>query len=823
MPALTMKQVTDAVSAALKPVQDAVASLRTDVDALKPLQAQVTTMRADVVTLQSDQGITAMLVDALNDAVTKLEDKVFPPEPEPEPTPEPTDWATRSAGRIFARRLASADATDANLAARHPNADVCVWQPGGYVEPVIDPVKQALMFPVVQGKGNADWVFRIPPAGANTFRALQWQLQFNHDFIGTTFRTSGGGYPGIKLAIISLFERSSPSNKLVVSTMDQHKFPFLYRYNWQSGATENLEPAVGNPPTDFDWQPKQGQPATCLYSRTNATPQGQAVPGCDTLVADKWITFDLEAETGDVVAGTNGQAWHCTMRLWMTIEGVRKLVIDYGPQCQGYQGRRAEPWTGIWLVPYMTDRDPAQAFQGWPTVWAREVIFDDKPIAGALPQPEPTPDPVPVPDPAPTPDPVPVPSDLPSFVPAPGTFAEFTTNVPTDLASTSDPWIKAAILANWTGGTFIEDFGDAGAAAYHGGGEHFSWPDRGGVLLLDVAAQRYVMRCVSPQHMGVVSGTTGPSGSLTDRYGAYQDNGYPQSKHTYNSLAPFPRDWGGGEQGGLVRVCHAGGLTNPQVGAAPGYGLAATWAFDLAQTVNGARRLTGEQTYDLGSGNPAYTNDAPGTCVDTLREGWWVFARTGANTGDRMVFTHKDGTIEPPGTQAIGLNWGRLHHFADDDTLVAIATGINICHPGLTNPWKTITTVADAADQSDWTALQAYLGYPGFQWCSLLNCWVGIDSKNPLKADGTPDLTAARVWKIIPPDTAAKRWIDPWRVQRETVTSSDGSVIDMKTDHAVNAGNGTSYGKLVECKKMRSLVWTRRIDKPGQLIRLRGM
>ena len=226
-----------------------------------------------------------------------------------------TDWPQRSTGRLFARRLASADASDANLAGRHPFTDVGVWTPDtptndSYEEPVIDAL--GLRFDVKQGRGIPDWYFRLPREfGANSSFRMQWQQRFNQAFISTVFRTSGGGYPGIKLAIISAFEASSPWEKLVVSTMDQHKFPYLYRYD-QAGNTDNIEPAVDNVPTDFDWQPKQGQSATCLYTQSNVTPQGQNVPGCITLVADKWITFDLEADTGGLIPGTN--TWDCEIR-----------------------------------------------------------------------------------------------------------------------------------------------------------------------------------------------------------------------------------------------------------------------------------------------------------------------------------------------------------------------------------------------------------------------------------------------------------------------------------------------------------------------------
>ena len=296
-----------------------------------------------------------------------------------------TDWAQRSAGRLFARRLASADASDANLAGRHPYADVGVWTPDTptndrYEEPVIDAL--GLRFDVKQGRGIPDWYFKLPREfGANSAFRMQWQQRFNQAFISTVFRTAGGGYPGIKLAIISAFTASSPWEKLVVSTMDQHKFAYLYRYD-QAGYTDNLEPGVGVGPTDFDWQPKQGQSATCLYTQSNVTPQGQNVPGCVTLVADRWITFDLEADTGDLIPGTN--TWDCEIRLYMTVDGVRQLVIDFGRNTRGYTGRNAKPWTGIWLAPYMTDRDLNQQFAVTPSAWYREVIVDDKVIPASF-------------------------------------------------------------------------------------------------------------------------------------------------------------------------------------------------------------------------------------------------------------------------------------------------------------------------------------------------------------------------------------------------------------------------------------------------------
>lgn len=958
---------------------------------------------------------------ASRDAVAALPVDGGSPAPDPN---EPQAWAERSAGRMIAHRLASADANDANLAGRHPYADYGIWTPDRadidqYDEPEID--NGGLRFVVRTGRGIPDWYRKfLVPFGANSTFRLQFAWRCNRAFREAIFRmrdpTTGliGGWPGIKRAIVCSAELSSDWEKLVLSTLDQHFHDIFYGYD-QNGNTKNIEPAVNNG-ADYDWQPRLGEAPTCLYTRTNATPQGQAVPGCAALPADEWVETYVEVDTGGLIPGTN--TWDAERRLYLAFNGgPRVLVIRFGPGSPGYFGRNAKPYTGLWLSPYMTMRDGQQLFpNGTPAVWYREVIVDDKDIAPmrlsdlpmpsdplpvSNPTPQPQPDPQPTPQPAgespdgakvppasqivdatgavwtlgagnqafrngvsmgwgallaikyvahtvyvqgdsgawyevrgtgllqiggepgtttppppaqtidaftasktslvngesttlawaisngdatldvdapgvdvpvedvgsvtvtpnasrdytlkvtggapalervisvavgsisvPPPDPQPDP-DLPSFVPAPGTWAEFTTNTPASVGAPS------TILTNWTGGAFNPDFGAMGAAMYYGGGEHFSWPDnKGGVLLLDAAARAYLMRCLPPVTTNM--GVAGASGSPVDDFGCYIAGGYPQTKHSYNGVGHVPAAWGIGAQGGLIRIQSGGPLNEPlpqqvdmqgnPVFKADGtpqlrtHGWTAAHVFDVSQAIGGYRRLTGEQMIDLGSGKPSNTNDAPGIGIDMLREGHWMFARQGAGAGDRMAFIAKDGTVTSPNTTAIGLDWGRLHHFDDDDTLVAVASGIAICHPGPTNPWKRVTFNVNAADASAWTATRIqYLGYIGFHFWRLLNCFVGIDTAPVLKPDGvTKDLSAVRIWKIFPPDTAAKRWTDPWFVERETITSADGSQIDVSLDQALNS-SGLSYGKLVPCDGLRSLLWTRSVNKPGQLIRPRGV
>ena len=63
-----------------------------------------------------------------------------------------------------------------------------------------------LRFDVKQGRGIPDWYFKLPREfGANSTFRMQWQQRFSQAFIATVFRMAGGGYPGIKLAIVSAF------------------------------------------------------------------------------------------------------------------------------------------------------------------------------------------------------------------------------------------------------------------------------------------------------------------------------------------------------------------------------------------------------------------------------------------------------------------------------------------------------------------------------------------------------------------------------------------------------------------------------------------
>ena len=447
--------------------------------------------------------------------------------------------------------------------------------------------------------------------------------------------------------------------------------------------------------------------------------------------------------------------------------------------------------------------------------------------------------------------------DLPSWADytalPPGTFREFTLNTPGDVG------MQRATLHNWCGGAFVPDFGVRGAVGYAGGGEHSNWtdssltgPGQQGAYVLDCDTRLYSRKCYpAANHTGVVG--TGGGGSPTDDWGAYNDDGSPQAKHTYNCMSYMPAAWGGGASGSLMRVAHTGGVSISR-GPLPGGGahepgLAATWRYDLSKAAHtladpSTIKLTGSSVYNYGvandaQGRPGATiNDASFACIDMTREGWWSTHRGGSGWGQRMAFTSKAGVITGPQGQAHGFtNYAALHHFADDDIVVSLtdlAVGgewvwqVWIWQAGTSNAWVQNTNVTRQTITDEYSpGLKAYpqIGEQLPRWSSILGCFVGFDPWYPY---GVQPTTTVRVWKITPP-AAGQRFTGQWQITWELVqakagTESTNFMNMLAGNAATDAGAANSvYGRFVECPSLRAFVWTRDTSKPGQLVRLKGM
>jgi hypothetical protein len=437
--------------------------------------------------------------------------------------------------------------------------------------------------------------------------------------------------------------------------------------------------------------------------------------------------------------------------------------------------------------------------------------------------------------------------DLPSWADytalPPGTFREFTLNTPSQVG------MQRSTLYNWCGGSFVPDFGPRGGVGYHGGGEHSAWtdsslsgPGQQGVYMLDCDTRLYSRRCYpAANHTGVLSpGAPNP----TDDWGAYVDDGSPQSKHTYNGMTYMPAAWGGGPQGSLIRAAHTGGssTSKPLVNGGLGRGYAATWRFDLSKPSHSPadrsiHKLTGAALYDFGSGPGATINDAPFACIDLVREGWWATHRGFSGWGGRMVFTSKTGVISPPQGQPMLSEWAALHHLADDDIIVRLSDHqlqngvvptwrVHVWRAGSAEGWAEVKV--NRQDISDLNSLgvKAYppIGYMHPRWSSILGCFVGLDWQFPVGAQPTSTI---RVWRITPPP-AGQRTGGTWQITCELVNAVPGSPTNVMNMINGNVGTdaGTTngvFGRFVECPALRAFVWTRDVNQPGQLVRLQGM
>lgn len=444
-----------------------------------------------------------------------------------------------------------------------------------------------------------------------------------------------------------------------------------------------------------------------------------------------------------------------------------------------------------------------------------------------------------------------------------GNFIEFTLNTPNDVL------MQRATLANWCGGVFVPDYGARGGVCYHGGGEHSVWTDslasggagQNGVYVLDCDSRLYYRRAYPlMNHQGQIGGDLS---NPTDDWGAYTDDpNVPQAKHTYASTSYMPAAWGGGSMGSYMRVSHAGGISlsrgpNPNAGGAYEPGLSATWKFDLSKASHtladpSITKLTGSSVYDYGkvpntdyAGRAGATiNNSPFACIDLVRQGWWSTHTAGSGWGGKMAFTSKTGVITGPFGQAGFSNEAAIHHFADDDIIVGLVDGqlandietewqVWIWQAGTSNAWVRNTNFT----RQNISETRADLGYPGVKayaaygpeqprWSSILGAFVWLDTQYPR---GSASTTSIRVWKLTPP-AAGQRFTGQWSATYEIVTAKAGTEATnyMKmpfppgtNDDAAILNN--SYGRFVECPSLRAFVWTRDINKPGQLIRLQGM
>jgi hypothetical protein len=277
---------------------------------------------------------------------------------------------------------------------------------GQKANPIIDTAVKAsgggsLRFDVPsQSGGNAagSWYANFSPDlsvqfGENSEFFVQWRQRFNPAMVDTYFPLiDGGGATSIKQSIITTGDQTSKLYASceaignVITSYGHKRFTQIYNSCSGSGshsAYAGLVENVGSPPYDFKIQ--NATVPDCLYTQNKGT-QTIPGPGCFAWGADEWMTFEVRTKLGPRNSKTNDFD-ASEVQLWAAREGGDPvLVIDWRPGIPGYFPLAAGPlaenqrFGKVWLLPYMTSKEPAQVHPLAQT-WYDELIISRNAIA----------------------------------------------------------------------------------------------------------------------------------------------------------------------------------------------------------------------------------------------------------------------------------------------------------------------------------------------------------------------------------------------------------------------------------------------------------
>jgi len=228
--------------------------------------------------------------------------------------------------------------------------------------------------------------------GENSEFYVQWRQRFNQAFVDTFFTEDwGDGKPhaqgGIKQIDIAPGDTpdrgwaSCEATEIVITTYLQHRIPV--GYNSCTGSASHsaysgfYEPAAG------DFKLQNATSTGCLYSQNQKYP-GEG-PGCFTWVANEWMTFKLWVKLGPR-NNVTGEFDNSEVKLWGARDGQpSQLLIWWRPGIPGYFPLTAGSASDdqrlgkVWLMPYMTNKDPKQAHELCQT-WYDDLIISRQDI-----------------------------------------------------------------------------------------------------------------------------------------------------------------------------------------------------------------------------------------------------------------------------------------------------------------------------------------------------------------------------------------------------------------------------------------------------------
>ena len=360
--------------------------------------------------------------------------------------------------------------------------------------------------------------------GENQEFFVQWRQRFSPEFINTNYLNANGW----KQIIIGTGDKpgctagntagnpncytSCSDLETVVQNTGQRRFPQMYNSctgSTSHGAFDNLYESFGG--SDFKLQNARISPY-CLYSASNAGQQFPPTGNCFGYFPDEWMTFQVKIKTGPRL---NDEWIASNVTLWVARENQpSQLVIDFPYKLTAGSTAQDQKFGKVWLLPYNTNKNPAQVHATAYT-WYDELIISRTKIA----------------------DPAPPPGAIPSTL---GWFQIPNTRLSSVCAATHGFSEVAgvescpAITGSWSGGAFDTT---RNRLLIWGGGHTAYAGNEVYALDLDTLTMARLNNPSTPIRTGCNNG------------GIYAD-GKPVSRHTYNHLAYLPIQdamfaWGG--------------------------------------------------------------------------------------------------------------------------------------------------------------------------------------------------------------------------------------------------------------------------------------
>jgi hypothetical protein len=421
----------------------------------------------------------------------------------------------------------------------------------------------------------------------------------------------------------------------------------------------------------------------------------------------------------------------------------------------------------------------------------------------------------------------------PSWLPQPGHYADIpTVNLPQDVKPAYYQASADKIFVNWSGGSYVADFSPLGAMVYEGGG-HGSTQTSGivdGKLILDLSTLTWsFVGAASRLFNEPNSKDRPPSFTSTDEYGQRigELNGIVSvfAPHTVYGCQTFPKAWGGGPKGSVVRLGFAGA----------DYLYNALWATDLSVAVGGWKKLV--PIVQVASTGAVSTKGVYATtAIDESRQGWWC----GTHNAPWLVFVGKDGTVTT--YERAGMNvLGNVPFTRDPNRdklvrtqIVAVDQPLKIYELDCKNPnagWIAKSLVPDPATIADRMQLPGYgrnpygrtqmvnnFGPCGLEWSTLLGGFAIFQDGTCLGSHSGPPVDMPHVW-VLTYDSSG----DNYDIRRETLQPAPGTAgVAYAGTPAAQVYNG-AFNKFREVPALRCFIWAAAADKKPQAFRLRGM